>query len=497
MMATETMPVTEQSDIELVSQCLAGNRDAFAQIVLRYQTLICSLAYSATGSLSQSQDLSQETFIIAWKQLPQLREPDKLRNWLCGIVRHRIHKTFRRQGREPVHAAETLEAACELPSCELPPSEQAITREEEAILWRSLERIPEIYREPLILFYREHQSIQKVAAALELTEDAVKQRLLRGRKLLHGEVLAFVEGTLQKTNPGSVFALDVLAALPAVAASTKSATVGTAIATGGAAAKGVATLGSLGGLFAMLGGAYVTWRAQADDTKSPRERQFVLQMIGVRIVAVLVIFAVSFGTLQLDFSHQPLFNEMLRAGYIFSAYFLAMMLFAYSSRRRQRIQIEDNTFVEAEWTKPRWDTDPAVDASNTRSGTNLKALKFQAFVIVMAAVMMFQEPWKQDLLQSILWSAILVLCLFWGHHVWKNLPRFQSLRSGWVFVSPIIMGLMTLFLFNLHQYQVQAGSDASLIASPVQVYTFNLAVTLAYAAFVGILVWKRKHSLAA
>jgi len=496
MMTTETMPVTKQSDIELVSQCLSGNRDAFAQIVLRYQTLICSLAYSATGSLSQSQDLSQETFVIAWKQLSQLREPDKLRNWLCGIVRHRIHKTFRRQGREPVHAAETLEAAHELPSGELLPSEQAITKEEEAILWRSLERIPEIYREPLILFYREHQSIEKVAAALELTEDAVKQRLLRGRKLLHGEVLAFVEGTLQKTNPGSVFVMDVLAALPVAVASTKAATVGTAIAKGGATAKGVATLGSIGGMFAMLGGAYVTWRSEADDTKSPRERQFVIQMIGMRILVIALVFAVSFGILQLDFSHQPLNREILRAGYIFSVYFLAMMLFVYSSRRRQQIQIEDKTFVEAEWTTSKRITNRAANASGIKSNLNLKALKFQAFIIVLAAVMIFQEPWKQDLLQSILWSAILVLCLYWGFRIWKNVPRFQSLRSGWVFVSPILMGLMTLFFFNLHQYQAQTGSDALIIASPAEVFTFNLVVTMAYAAFVGILVWKRKHSLA-
>jgi len=36
------------------------------------------------------------------------------------------------------------------------PPEQAMNREEEAILWRSLERMPEIYREPLVLFYRKH-----------------------------------------------------------------------------------------------------------------------------------------------------------------------------------------------------------------------------------------------------------------------------------------------------------------------------------------------------
>ena len=149
---------------------------------------------------------------------PVLREPDKLRAWLCGIVRNRIHKSLRREGREPVHDAEPLEAVHDLPAQEALPSEQAISREEEAILWRSLERIPELYREPLILFYREHQSIESVAAELDLSEDAVKQRLSRGRKLLQEEVQAFVESALSRTAPGQAFAGAVLAALPAAPA---------------------------------------------------------------------------------------------------------------------------------------------------------------------------------------------------------------------------------------------------------------------------------------
>jgi DNA-directed RNA polymerase specialized sigma24 family protein len=65
--------MTDSSDSELVTQSLAGNRDAFGWIVARYQSLLCSLAYSATGSLNQSEDLAQETFITAWKQLAELR----------------------------------------------------------------------------------------------------------------------------------------------------------------------------------------------------------------------------------------------------------------------------------------------------------------------------------------------------------------------------------------------------------------------------------------
>src|SRR6185503_4535032 len=97
---------------------------------------------------------------------------------------------------------------------EASPSEQTVSREEEAILWRAMEKIPETYREPLVLYYREHRSVANVAKALELSEDAVKQRLSRGRALLHEHVLALVEGTLERSNPGQAFTLGVMTALP-------------------------------------------------------------------------------------------------------------------------------------------------------------------------------------------------------------------------------------------------------------------------------------------
>jgi hypothetical protein len=111
-----------------------------------------------------------------------------------------------------------------------------MSNEEQAILWRSLEKIPGIYREPLVLFYREHQSIEAVAQNLDLSEDAVKQRLSRGRKMLHEQVLAFVEGALEKTAPGKNFTVGVVAALPLLATTTKAATVGSTV-KGGAALK--------------------------------------------------------------------------------------------------------------------------------------------------------------------------------------------------------------------------------------------------------------------
>src|SRR5262245_55039196 len=75
------------SDEQLWRLASDGDREAFTRIVERYQSLICSLAYSACGALGTSEDMAQETFITAWRRLRDLREPSKLRQWLCGIVR--------------------------------------------------------------------------------------------------------------------------------------------------------------------------------------------------------------------------------------------------------------------------------------------------------------------------------------------------------------------------------------------------------------------------
>jgi RNA polymerase sigma factor (sigma-70 family) len=300
MMTINTMAPVVNNDAELVIASLAGNRDAFGQIVVRYQSLVCSLAYSATGSLGESEDLAQETFITAWKHLRHLREQNKLRAWLCGIARNRINNTLRREGREPARAAESLEAVPESASTDPQPDDQTISQEEETILWRSLERIPENFREPLILFYREHQSIQNVATALELSEDAVKQRLSRGRKLLAAEVTTFVEGALARTNPGPVFTLAVLAALPAVlTTSAKAATIGAAAVKGGTLAKSATMVALLNSLLApILGfvGPWLQYRVFLAAAQTDHERQSIKRYYR-RLLALMLGFGVLLSAL--------------------------------------------------------------------------------------------------------------------------------------------------------------------------------------------------------
>ncbi len=347
MISLEPRSLMESNDAELVSQSLAGSREAFARIVAQYQSLVCSLAYSATGSLTQSEDLAQETFVIAWKQLRQLREPHKLRSWLCSIARSVISNTVRQQRREPAHAAEPMDSLGDTAAPEPLPSDRAIDREEEAILWRSLERIPGLYREPLVLFYREQQSVANVAEKLELTEDAVKQRLARGRRLLTEEVAAFVEETLARSNPGKAFTLGVLAALPVFSTSVKAASIGAAAAQGSIAAKAAASLGMFGAIAGpIMGilGSFMGTRLSLDGAQSERERRFVARWAWITWISIILFNAVLVGgglLLGRYWNTHPALLAGGLMGFVFAyGIFVGVMILRHQ-RKKNRIRQEE------------------------------------------------------------------------------------------------------------------------------------------------------------
>lgn len=199
---------------QLIQQSLQGDQRAFGQIVERYQGAVSAMAYSVTGNLAQSEDLAQEAFIIAWKKLGALQKHESLSAWLCGIARNLARDWMRTQAARPTVSMESIdEAAQPLGESSDAPQHQ---RERADLVWTALAEIPENYREPLILFYRQGESIRDIAEALELSEDNVKQRLSRGRKLLRAEVARTVEDTLADTRPGKKFTAGVIAALPAL-----------------------------------------------------------------------------------------------------------------------------------------------------------------------------------------------------------------------------------------------------------------------------------------
>jgi RNA polymerase sigma factor (sigma-70 family) len=268
-------------DARLVELGLNGDHDAFGQLVARYQSPICALAYSGCGDISQSEDLAQEAFFIAWRKLADLKEPANFKPWLYGITRNLTRNAFRQQLRNPLAASKPLGE--NLVASGSHPPERAISNEEKEILLRSLEQIPEIYREPLILFYRQDQSIERVATILDLSEEAVRQRLSRGRKLLNERVSAVVEGVLQRSAPGTAFTLSVVSALPMVTATAATSTVGGATLKSSAAGKAAATVGVFAILKAILikvvPAAAGTWM-MLKLPESKRERRFALKSFG-------------------------------------------------------------------------------------------------------------------------------------------------------------------------------------------------------------------------
>ncbi|HIJ64540.1 MAG TPA: sigma-70 family RNA polymerase sigma factor [Candidatus Hydrogenedentes bacterium] len=219
------MNASTMSDTELLRASLAGNRRAFAGIVERYKSLVSAVAYSATGDLELSEDLAQETFVTAWIRLANVKDPRKLRSWLAGIARNLAMRALRRKQRDVMAHAKALDGVGEPPASNPSPREMAISKEEQTVLWQSLQQIPENYRIPLIMYYREGQSVLEIAQSLSLSTDAVKQRLVRGRRTLRDELAVFVEAALERARPKRNVTSAVLLALPSARLAALGATV--------------------------------------------------------------------------------------------------------------------------------------------------------------------------------------------------------------------------------------------------------------------------------
>ncbi|HKW29609.1 MAG TPA: sigma-70 family RNA polymerase sigma factor, partial [Verrucomicrobiae bacterium] len=317
-----TMEPEMRSDVSLVELSLAGDRDAFGRIVARYQSSICALAYSTCGNVGRSEDIAQEIFITAWRRLGSLQEPARFRAWLYGIARNLIHNAFRQHTRNPLADAKLLEEGTEPAATADEPDEQAISKEEETILWHVLSGLPEVYREPMVLFYRQNESIPQVADVLELSEEAVRQRLSRGRALLNERVAKVVQNGLRRSGPADTFAAVVIAVLPMVAATTtaKGAIMGMATtksATGQATGlvgflKGIGFFAGLIAIPATLGTLF-GYKLGRDATGLPQQRKSAAKFWRI-FGGGLVLFL--FLPLLLTFGVTPFLHEQARAGFL-------------------------------------------------------------------------------------------------------------------------------------------------------------------------------------
>lgn len=284
----------ELTDDELLTLCLRGERNAFGSLVSRYQSLVSAQAYAVCGDLTCSEDVAQEAFISAWRQLPQLRERAKFRSWLCGIARRLALRVVERRERERAFAERETEPQA---GAGATPHQAMISQEEERLVWSALEELPESYRTPLVMHYRDQHALAQIADALAISEEAAKQRLCRGRAMLKQQVIALVENTLQRSRPGPGFTAAVLCAVAGIApVSATAATIGAAstpiAASAVKSAAALPWLGALSGVGLGVLGGWLGVSISAENASYEAERKEIYRSAWRIVIGVAVQLAV-------------------------------------------------------------------------------------------------------------------------------------------------------------------------------------------------------------
>jgi RNA polymerase sigma factor (sigma-70 family) len=205
------------NEVKLLKKCLKGDPKAFEVIVAKYQELVCAITYSGIVDVQQSEELAHQTFINAWNRLSQLRDLSKFRPWLCSIARNHVKSFKKKRKRDILQKAIPMEYVNGTPIDDSGPLESAIRKEHMELVDAAIGQIPEQYREPLVLYYRRQESVSQVAQSLDLSEEIVKKRLQRGRKMIKEQIHSIVEKTLSATGPKKAFTAAVIASITGMA----------------------------------------------------------------------------------------------------------------------------------------------------------------------------------------------------------------------------------------------------------------------------------------
>ncbi|MGA2499330.1 MAG: RNA polymerase sigma factor [Tepidisphaeraceae bacterium] len=181
------------SDGELAQRCLAGDRKAFDELILRYQRQTVAVSYRLLGNSQDALEVTQDAFLKAFSSLSTLQKPEAFGGWLMRIVSN-LSLNFRR-GRK-------LRTQLPLDDCLGPTDSQATTSGSEWMsrdgdpvhsmesaelgvkLKEALAQLPEKQRLAIIMFTIEELPQKQVAEALGCSVEAIKWHVFQGRKRL-------------------------------------------------------------------------------------------------------------------------------------------------------------------------------------------------------------------------------------------------------------------------------------------------------------------------
>jgi RNA polymerase sigma-70 factor (ECF subfamily) len=188
-------------EADCIRRILAGEGHLFHALIRPCERSIFFLLLSLLGDESEAEDVAQETAIKVYLNLKNFRGEAKFRTWVLSIARNEGLGRLRKTG---ARREDSLDAGTDdqtgdytpaiLTSWREVPFEALERQELGALLRQAIERLPAIYRNVVLLRDIEEMDVRETAAALGITEGAVKVRLHRARTLLQRELAPKLEG---------------------------------------------------------------------------------------------------------------------------------------------------------------------------------------------------------------------------------------------------------------------------------------------------------------
>lgn len=151
-------------------------RGRFNRLVSEYSQDVFRYAFWLCRDRTMAEELSQETFMRAWKAIDSLQDDKAAKSWLFTIVRRENARQYERKRFDMVDDPDFDRVEATRPEYD--------TSTEAFVLRRALEELPEEYREPLVLQIIGGYSTEEIADQLGIKSGAVMTRLFRARKKL-------------------------------------------------------------------------------------------------------------------------------------------------------------------------------------------------------------------------------------------------------------------------------------------------------------------------
>lgn len=181
--AVSARGASSMSDAELVARVLAGDRDAYAPLVKRHQTLLYRHAMGMGLDHDTSLDLVQDAFVKAFMRIGECHDPAHFRAWVFRIARNLCldHVKSVRRLSIPMSQIDGME--------EIPDREEA-ERDVAFTLRDALMRLPLEMREAFLLKHDAGYTYEEIADLMSASPSAVKMRVHRAREALRAFLVA-------------------------------------------------------------------------------------------------------------------------------------------------------------------------------------------------------------------------------------------------------------------------------------------------------------------